>query len=128
MNDVTKQIEYKPEENVTEIHSSPGPEVPDYYNVPVGAIITRYEMVRNGEVSFVEFWKARRNYNIALKQRLKNGPNSTVMLNLSTMSVVTERERFIREAESLAPIEQVRVRKTRKKRLGKQRGLRYAAK
>jgi hypothetical protein len=105
------------DDKVTEILSKPEPE---YYTVPAHSVIANGSAKRPEGMEFPRWWKTRRNANLALKARLKHGPNAMVMINLKTMSVVTMREKFIRENESLAPLETVpEVNKPKRKRLPK---------
>ena len=86
-----------PEENVSEKH---------LVMIPTGALIANRPLKRRGSQSFKAYWKARRNANIALKVRLRQGPLSAVQLDPETMDVVTQREQIVRDKHrSMAPVE-----------------------
>lgn len=94
----------------------------DYQQVPADAIIANFKQVRPENMSFIIWWKTRRNYNLAVKSRLRYGSNAVLTMNLKTMSVVTDNE-IMRKFYS--PLERV-VHSPRTKDKRKSKGLRYA--
>lgn len=84
-----------PEENVSEIQM---------FEVPCDALISNRPSKRKEGQSFKMYWKTRRNANLALKKRLREGKDATLAVDLQTMDVVTLREQIVRDRESLANI------------------------
>lgn len=113
-------LEHKPEDkNVSEVH---------FIEVPCGSLVANRPVNgrRDGQ-SFKMYWKSRRNANKALKKRLREGPNSTMTLEIKTMDVVSEREKYMRENDGRLPqVEAKRQGKPYVKRDKKSKGLKLA--
>ena len=94
----------------------------EFIQVPCGALIANGGAVRKDGQTYLMFWKSRRNANLALKARIKYGPNYQLTLNTKTMSVYTDGQIM---RDYYVPVQRVAMKPKRTKRKVP-KGMRYA--
>ena len=93
-----------------------------FIQIPVGSLIANHKAKRPEGMTFVDYWKRRRNASLALKARLRYGKKTLLTLDTKTMSVVTD-TRIMRDY--YVPVERVVYSKSTKNR--KPKGMRYGS-
>lgn len=97
-----------PKENVSEIQKQ------RYMEIPAQAVLANRPPAKRPEgMSFIRYWKNRRNANLAKKARERDGVYAYVDIDMNTMDVVTPREKYMRENNGRLP--QLETRKKVKK-------------